>query len=60
MVEGGLKPIVTITGISGFIGSRVCLDFLISGEYRVRGTVRDHKNEAKIAPLRKAFGVYFD
>jgi len=54
------KPIVTITGVSGFIGSQVCLDFLKSGEYRVRGTVRDKDNEAKIAPLRKAFGEYFD
>jgi nucleoside-diphosphate-sugar epimerase len=59
MVEGQ-KPIVTITGISGFIGSQVCLDFLKSGEYQVRGTVRDSKNEAKISPLRKAFGEYFD
>ena len=55
-----VKPIVTITGVSGFIGAQVCLDFLKCGEYRVRGTVRDKKNEAKIAPLRKAFGEYFD
>jgi nucleoside-diphosphate-sugar epimerase len=54
------KPIVTITGISGFIGSRVCLDFLACGEFTVRGTVRDKNNEAKVAPLRKAFGEYFD
>lgn len=54
------KPVTTITGVSGFIGSYVCLDFLKSGEYRVRGTVRDAKNEAKLAPLRKAFGTYFD
>jgi len=55
MVEKG-KPITTITGVSGFIGSYVCLDFLKSCEFHVRGTVRDIKNEAKIAPLRKAFG----
>ena len=54
------KPIVTITGVSGFLGSRVCLDFLKCGEYRVRGTVRDTKNEARLAPLRKAFGDLFD
>jgi thioester reductase-like protein len=59
MVDAG-KPIITITGISGFLGSRVCLDFLKTGEFRVRGTVRDSKNEAKLAPLRKAFGEYFD
>ena len=60
MVETGSKPIVTITGISGFIGSRICLDFLQSGEFHVRGTVRDKSNEAKIAPLRKAFGEHFE
>jgi nucleoside-diphosphate-sugar epimerase len=54
------KPLVTITGVTGFVGSRVCLDFLKSGEYRIRGTVRDTKNEAKLAPLRKAYGEYFD
>jgi nucleoside-diphosphate-sugar epimerase len=58
MVDAG-KPVVTITGISGFIGSYVCLDFLKTGEFRVRGTVRDKNNEAKIEPLRKAFGDYF-
>lgn len=46
--------------MSGFIGSRVGLDLLKSGEYQVRGTVRDINNEAKIAPLRKAYGTYFD
>ena len=61
MVDAGAsKPLVTITGISGFIGSQVCLSFLKCGEFTVRGTVRDCKNEAKIAPLRKAFGEYFD
>jgi len=32
----------------------------MSGEFIVRGTVRDTKNEAKLAPLRKAFGEYYD
>lgn len=54
------KPIVTITGVSGFIGAQVCLDFIKCGEYKVRGTVRNKENEAKIAPLRKAFSEYFD
>lgn len=58
MVDAG-KPVVTITGISGFIGSYICLDFLKTGEFTVRGTVRDKNNEAKIAPLKKAFGDYF-
>lgn len=50
------KPLVTITGISGYIGSHTTLLFLQDGGYRVRGTVRDKNNEAKIAPLRQAFG----
>ncbi len=29
------------------------------GGYRVRGTVRDKNNEAKVAPLREAFGDLF-
>ena len=59
MVDLQAKPLVTITGISGFLGSHVCLSFLQTGEFRVRGTVRDKNNEAKIAPLRKAFGESF-
>lgn len=34
--------------------------FLKDGTYKVRGSVRDTKNEAKIEPLRKAFGELFD
>ena len=34
--------------------------FLKDGNYRVRGTVRSTKNEAKIAPLKAGFGEYFD
>ena len=58
MVEG--KPIITITGVSGYLGSHTCLAFLKSGNYRVRGTVRSTTNEKKIEPLRKAFGEYFE
>ena len=60
MVESLSKPIVTITGVSGYVGSATCLSFLKSGNYKVRGTVRSKTNEEKIAPLRKAFGEYFD
>lgn len=42
------------------MGSYVCDTFLKDGSYQVRGTVRDTKNEKKIAPLRKAFGELFD
>lgn len=51
---------VTITGVSGFIGSQICLDLLKSAKYRVRGTVRNHKDEAKLASIKIAFGEYFD
>jgi nucleoside-diphosphate-sugar epimerase len=54
------KPLVVITGISGYLGSHVCLLFLKHGGYRVRGTVRDTKNPEKMDPLRKAFGEHFD
>ena len=50
------KPIVVITGISGYVGSQVCLSFLKNGGFRVRGTVRSTKNTAKLDPLRKAYG----
>ena len=60
MVEVDQKPLVTITGISGFLGSHTTLVFLKDGGYRVRGTVRDKNNEAKIAPLRAAFGDLFN
>ena len=54
------KPIVVITGISGFLGSWVGKTFLERGGYKVRGTVRDPNNERKVAPLKDAFGEQFD
>ena len=59
MVESS-KPIVLITGVSGYLGSHVALVFLKDGGFNVRGTVRDTKNAKKIEPLRKAFGTLFD
>lgn len=54
------KPLVTITGVTGYLGSQVCLQFLQSDKFRVRGTVRSKANAAKIDPLKKAFGDKFD
>ena len=54
------KPIVTLTGISGYLGSVTCLEFLKDGGYKVRGTVRNKDNQERIAPLRTAFGAHFD
>ncbi|TNV77308.1 hypothetical protein FGO68_gene2508 [Halteria grandinella] len=59
MVESS-KLKVVITGISGFLGSQTCLKFLQDGTFQIRGTVRDSKNEKKLAPLRTAFGPLFD
>ena len=47
---------MTITGIAGYIGSHVALLFLQDGGYHVRGTVRNKNDEAKVQPLREAFG----
>eukprot|EP00961_Rhodomonas_salina_P151343 2037313-Rhodomonas_salina.2 len=53
------KPLVTITGITGYVGSATCLAFLKDGSYRVRGTVRSVSNEAKLKPLKDGFGDLF-
>mmetsp|Transcript_42555 Transcript_42555/g.56161 ORF Transcript_42555/g.56161 Transcript_42555/m.56161 type:complete len:347 (+) Transcript_42555:23-1063(+) len=50
------KPTVTITGISGYLGSHVCKLYLESDKYKVRGTVRNKDDEAKMADLKEAFG----
>ena len=62
MVESSTnsRPVVTITGVSGYIGSQICLLFLKEGGYRVKGTVRSKNNEKKIEPIRKAFGDHFE
>ena len=60
MVESAEKPLVVITGVSGYLGSQTCLEFLKTGNYRVRGTVRSTSNAAKIDPLKAGFGEYFD
>ena len=56
MAEAGEKPLVVVTGITGYIGSWVTLKALQDGGYRVRGTVRDKTNAAKLDPLKAAFG----
>ena len=60
MVEEQQKPLVTITGVTGYIGAHVCLLFLKDGSFRVRGTVRSKANAARVEPLKKAFGELFD
>ena len=50
------KPVVTITGVTGFVGSYVCKLFLEHGGFQVRGTVRDVNNTTKVEPIKKAVG----
>lgn len=54
------KPLVTITGITGFLGVATALAFIEEGGFRIRGTVRSKTNAAKIDPLKAALGAAFD
>lgn len=54
------KPVVTITGVTGFIGSQVCYSFLKNGQFRVRGTVRSKTNLKKLLPIQDGFGDLFN
>jgi uncharacterized protein YbjT (DUF2867 family) len=51
MVDTTEKPWVVITGVSGYVGSQVLSEFL-KGEgrdqFRIRATVRDANNQAKL------------
>lgn len=50
------RPLVTITGVSGYVGSQTCLAFLKDGTYRVRGTIRGRDSKTKIRQLKETFG----
>ena len=54
------KPLVTITGVTGYLGSAIAHDFLKDGNYRVRGTVRNKKNDKKINPLKIGLGEHYE
>jgi dihydroflavonol-4-reductase len=54
------KPLVVITGVTGYLGSQTCLTFLQDGSFRVRGTVRSTSNEQKMTSLKAGFGKYFE
>ena len=56
MVDAGEKPLVTITGVTGFLGSMTAKVYLEDGSYRIRGTVRDCNNATKINPLKQTLG----
>ena len=52
--DEGTQPLVTIIGITGYVGSHACLAFLMDRGFRVRGTVRDIHDATKITPLKRA------
>ena len=58
--KGTDKPLVTITGINGNVGSHVCLNYLKDGGYRVRGTVRGINDMEKLGPIKDSFGELWD
>ena len=50
------RPIVLVTGASGYIAAHVIKQLAANGKYRIRGTVRDATNEAKTKPIRELPG----
>ena len=61
MVESN-KPLVVITGVTGFIGSYTLELFLneMGETHNIRVTVRDKTNDKKMEPLRAHFGSRLD
>ena len=57
MVEA--RKIVTVTGITGFVGLAVAAELLKHGVWKIRGTVRSINNSHKIEPLQKVLGRQF-
>lgn len=58
MVES-TKPLVLITGVTGYLGSQVLNEFINgegAGRYRLRISVRDKDNQVKMKPLIDYFG----
>lgn len=55
------KPLVTITGLDGYVGPWTALSFLKDGNFRVRGTVRQNPCQNKMNAIQEAFeseGLY--
>eukprot|EP00118_Oscarella_pearsei_P018376 m.188263 g.188263 ORF g.188263 m.188263 type:complete len:84 (+) comp39376_c0_seq5:83-334(+) len=46
--------LVTVAGVSGFVGSHVAAGLLEEKKYRVRGTIRSLANESVTKPLKDA------
>lgn len=54
MVEA--KPLVVITGVTGFLGLYVVREFINDGSYRLRGTMRGVNDPKKVSILTEALG----
>jgi len=50
---------VTITGLDGFLGPHVGLEFLKTGNYRVRATVRKNPDRSKMQAIKTAYGAHY-
>ena len=60
MVEA-TQVVVTVTGITGFVGSTLASELLKQRpDWNIRGTVRSLANDAKMDPLRKSLGEDFE
>lgn len=46
-------PLVLVTGVTGYVATHVTQQLLLSGNYRVRGTVRSLKNEDKMKAVKE-------
>ena len=46
-------PLVLVSGATGYVATHTIQQLLISGNYRVRGTIRSLKNEEKVKPLQE-------
>ena len=53
MATSSDPPLVLVTGASGYIASHIVKQLLVRGDVRVRGTVRNLKNDKKVTPLRE-------
>lgn len=56
--EHDSRPIIVITGVTGFIGSQLlnhCLNGELAQKYKIRGTVRNPMDAEKMAPLYSWF-----
>ncbi|GIY35260.1 cinnamoyl-CoA reductase 1 [Caerostris darwini] len=52
MASGGETATVLVTGASGYVAAHI-VKLLLEEGYKVRGTVRDAKNEEKVKPLKE-------